>query len=443
MKNKNVLIITPFFAPETHAAVFRAFKLVKYLKKYGWNPIVLTVDTNYFYMEDLKLLDEIPDVPIYRSRYIEPTIRGLRMALGGKDRTYAAMLKESNGTSATVSNNVNTSESPHKRSWMSRFYTYMLNRWIQVPDRFCTWENGAVKMGVDLVKKYDISIIYTTCLPFTTNRIGYRIKKKTGVHWVADFRDPLTYAKKLISDYLPVFVRQKKIEIDTFASADLIVGLSNAYMFIFDDQYQSKYSYKCHFIPTGLDDDYLPTTKVKKDNSIIFVGEYLLEYGDEFFKRFKSVLKTNPNLRLKIVGNLDINKRAAMHFVKNLQLEDNIDFIDHLSQVELYKQVRAAKAAVLIPGVRTHWWNNFAKLVDYIALEVPVLALVPSVSEARNELKKAGLGIFLDEYTDVQLAEILSKDDVLDQTAINHDYCKRYLASSQTKAFIKLFETLK
>lgn len=47
--NKNILIITPFFPPQTHAAVFRAFKLVKYLKRTGWNPIVLTVNRNYLY----------------------------------------------------------------------------------------------------------------------------------------------------------------------------------------------------------------------------------------------------------------------------------------------------------------------------------------------------------------------------------------------------------
>ena len=55
--NKNILIITPFFPPQTHAAVFRAFKLVKYLKRTGWNPIVLTVNRNYLYLEDPDLLD--------------------------------------------------------------------------------------------------------------------------------------------------------------------------------------------------------------------------------------------------------------------------------------------------------------------------------------------------------------------------------------------------
>ena len=35
-------------------------------------------------------------------------------------------------------------------------------------------------------------------------------------------------------------------------------------------------------------------------------------------------------------------------------------------------------------------------MVDYIALQVPVLAMVPMTSEARTELIKAGIGIFID-----------------------------------------------
>lgn len=438
MKNKNILIVTPFFPPESHAAVFRAFKLVKYLKRMGWNPFVLTVDTNYMYNTNPKLLEEIPDVPIFRSRYIEPSIRGLRMALGGKDRTYAAIVTN-NKERATAGTLQNEAQSP---SLKSKLYHYLLQRWLQVPDRFVTWENSAVKMGVDIVKKNDISIVYTTCLPFTTNRIGMRIKAKTGVKWVADFRDPITYAKRMYSDYPKVFNKQKKVEQDTFAKADRIVGLSNAYMYIFDDLYKAKFTDKCFFVPTGCDDDYIPTEEIKKENSIIFIGEYLKEYGDDFFRQFKNVLKKNSTLKLKIVGNLDINRYVAQAHVDRLELNDNVEFIGHMPQKELYRLVKASKAALLIPGLRTHWWNNFAKLVDYIALEVPVLALVPEISEARNELTKAGLGIFLDQITDDQLADILSREDIIDKNKINHEYCKRYLASSQVKAFIEIFESL-
>ena len=55
--SRSILIVTPYFAPQTHAAVFRAYKLAKYLPRFGWKPYVLTVDTNYLYNNDPELLE--------------------------------------------------------------------------------------------------------------------------------------------------------------------------------------------------------------------------------------------------------------------------------------------------------------------------------------------------------------------------------------------------
>lgn len=433
MNNKNILIITPFFAPETHAAVFRAYKLVKYLKRFGWNPIVLTVDTNYVYKEDPALLDDIKDVPIFRSRYIEPTVRGLKMALGGKDRTYKNLASGAGGGSQKIS-------SESKQSWKARAYSYMLNRWIQVPDRFVSWQRSAVKMGKRLIKQYDISIIYTTCLPFSTNVIGMRLKKATGVKWVADFRDPITYAKRMYSDYLPVFMKQKRIEQLTFEHADAITGLSESYLYIFNDLYQGKYDYKCHFIPTGADDDYLPKGQVTKGDYLIFVGEYLKEYGNHFLKLLKDAIDdNNGELKLKIVGSVAINRPIVEPIMKELKLENHVEFVDHMPQRDLYRLIKAAKAAVLIPGKKSLWWTNFAKMVDYIALQVPVIADVPAVSEARAQLTKAGLGIFI---TDTASLQNSLKDINAPTQRPNREFCNRYLASSQVKSFIDIFNSL-
>src|SRR5271155_712943 len=104
--NRSVLIVTPFFAPQNHAAVFRAYKLAKYLPQFGWKPIVLTVDTQYEFNEDPSLLADLPkEVEIVRTRYVEPTLRGVRMALGGSNRTFKGtkgFSRNSNGTANTV-----------------------------------------------------------------------------------------------------------------------------------------------------------------------------------------------------------------------------------------------------------------------------------------------------------------------------------------------------
>lgn len=442
--NKNILIVTPFFPPQTHAAVYRAFKLVKYLKRAGWNPVVLTVNRNYIYLEDPNLLKEIKDVPIYRANYVEPTLRGLKMLLGGKDSTFKNVVTQNKTSNPAEGTHEDKSQRPQWRN----IYKYALERWVQVPDRFRFWKRSAVKLGCKIIKEHEISIVYTTCLPFTCNEIGLALKQKTGIKWVADFRDPITYAKRMYSDYLPVFMKQKKIEQDTFKHADAITGLSSAYLSIFDDLYESKYSSKTYFIPTGIDDDYLPQSEhqhIEKDNSIIFVGEYLQEYKDHFLRIFAKAI-TSEDIRdkkclLKIVGNAEINRRQLKGYIDKLNLQSHIEFIDHLPQKELYRLIVKSKAAVLIPGHSALWWTNFAKMVDYIALRMPVIAMVPMVSEARSELTKANLGIFIDdEEQGIRAITSIFSQNI--QQNSNKEYSNHYLATRQALSFISIFENL-
>lgn len=441
--NKKVLVITPFFAPETHAAVFRAHKLVKYLKRMGWQPYVITVDTNYEYNEDPILQEELEGVPVYRTKFIEPSIRGLKMALGGADRTYKTL--KAQGVFNTQNNITaeNSEVTSSKQSLKSKMYNYALNNYLKSPDRFWTWKNGAIKKAEELIKNENIEIVYTTCLPFTSNEIGIALKKKHNIKWVADFRDPITYGKRFHSSIPKVFALQRKIQDDTFKYADTIVGASSSFGLIFYDQYAGEYDTKYHFIPTGLDDDYLPQKTEEKDNTLVFVGEYLKEYEGHFFRLFKEAFKNTPFEKIPkilIIGNIDINKSVALPHIKKLDIETHVRFYDHMPQNELYKLIEKAKFTLLINGERAYWWTVFAKMIDYIALEKRVLAFVPEISEARKEFNKTNTAEFLkfDRNGANRLREL-----VLNETDIkisNSEYCKRYLASSQVKAFIEIFE---
>ena len=440
-QNKNILIITPFFAPETHAAVFRAHKLVKYLKREGWNPIVITVDTNYNYNEDVTLLKDLEGVEIHRTKYIEPSLRGLYMWLTGKDRTFKTLKKQGAFYNKTE-NVIHISKS--KFSFKQKFYHYLLENWLNVPDRFWTWENNAVKKGCELIRKHNIKYIYTTSLPFTTFKIGNSLKKKHNVKWIADFRDPITYSQRLHSSVARVFNKQKKIEINALENADVITGLSSTYKLIYHDLYSGKYDDKTFFIPTGIDDDYIPKKSIEGSNEILYIGEFLKDYGKLFFNYLKQFLKQNPHLKsnfqLRFIGNSLINRKAIEEIGLSNEIKEILIFEDHLNQRELYKRIKAAKAVLLIPGLNSHWWTNFAKMVDYIGLQKNVLAIVPNPSEARKELTNANLGMFMDsEEEAIKMINLVLNNQTLKPNA---EYCKKYLASTQTKSFIKIFESL-
>jgi len=439
-EQKSVLIVTPYFAPQSHAAVFRAYKLAKSLPKYGWKPYVLTTDTNYLYNEDPGLLDELPkSVEIHRARYIEPTARGLRMALGGRDRSFAKLKSEQGlGDNVRVESNGNIQK--------PSLYRGLLDRWIHVPDAYWTWYGPALKLAKKVVQENKIPIVYTTCLPYTCNQIGIKLKD-FGCRWLADFRDPPTYSQTTSSRFDAVYLKQREIERQTYKRADIITGLSSSYSSIFYDMYRAQ---SVHFIPTGIDEELLkkPTLiDIPKYPYIVFAGEFLEQYDDSFFEVFASALQDDEvrlkNVKLLFVGQLTLNQKRTKAFVKKFKLTNSVEYMDHMPQQNLYKIIKGAVAAVLIPGRNTFWWTNFAKMVDFIGLQVPVLAILPDPSEARTQLSKAGLGIFLDHTKESQVQKI--KETILNSKGMispQDSACEQYLSSNMTKSFVTLFEKM-
>lgn len=271
MSGRSVLIVTPYFAPQSHAAVFRAHKLAKYLPQHGWKPYVLTVDTNYLYNEDPSLLAELPpEVEIVRTRYVEPTLRGVRMALGGRERTFQT---EKSRLSAEVGATSGGGRPQSLRASMRRLYTHGLQQWVHSPDAYWSWYRPAVKAGRELVQQHGIDVVYSTAVPFTDLCIAAELKK-LGLKWVADFRDPVTYAAKVSSSSPRIRGYQHTIVAHALREADAVTALSSSYGLIFQDIYGDVTKRPVRFIPTGVDDALIPQRPASHmgDPYLIFVG---------------------------------------------------------------------------------------------------------------------------------------------------------------------------
>lgn len=445
---QSVLIITPFFAPQSHAAVFRAYKLAKYLPDFGWKPYVVTTDINYNYNEDPGLLDALPPtVEIHRARYVEPSLRGLRMALGGSDRTFKTLKAAGNlGASAedpSIDRQSAVSSIP------ARIYGYLIDKWLRSPDAFWTWERPAIAKAVNLIRRHDIRVVFTSADPYTSHRIGYRLKQMTGVRWIADFRDPHTHSNGMHSSDPWVFGLQRHAERTAVMAADAVTVAAESIALILMETYGIKDDGRFHFIPTGVDEALLKQIPTDLDKPTVpycvFSGEFLPTYTDEFFVLFAKVVSAahlQPSgVRILFIGRREINQMRIMPFLRHHHLETYADFHDHMPQERLYGFLRDARAALMISGTRSRWWCLSAKLVDYLALRIPTIAIVPNPSEARMHLQRSGLGIFLDGVEEAAVQKltefILAGDTKLD---IDEAYCDRFLARSQVESFVKVME---
>ncbi|WP_100644243.1 glycosyltransferase [Alteromonas facilis] len=442
MTAKKVLLITPYFAPQTHAAMFRVYKLARYLPSLGYEVHVLTVDTNYLYNEDESLLAQLPEeVKIHKARYIEPTFRGLKMALGGKDTTFAS-LKRQGAIEQVTATKTKSAALQTRPTLVQRFKQWLANR----PDRYWTWYTPALKQARRIIQRYDIQLIYTTTAPYTCLRIGDKLKRELGIRWVSDYRDPLGYSERFSAPSLDVQQIEKQIVRSSMKSADHVVGLARSYEYIFSDLYQVP-SERFSFIPTGADDAYIRHAEKEvgarhKSITVLFVGEFLDEYdSNHIFKALdQASLKLPQGLTLKVIGRKEVNQHRVERLLNSASCDNlkvHCEFIDHMPQSELYAEILRADACLLIPG-NSLWWTNFAKLVDYIAMKKTVIADVPLISEARHELERSGLGVFLSGELIDDTNVLLDLFDARRQT-INHEYCKTYLASSQVASFAKVF----
>lgn len=439
-----ILIIAPFFAPQSHAAMFRVHKLVKYLPEYGYKPIVITTDINYNYNEDLTLLDELPsDVEIHRVKYREPTMRGLRMFFGGKDRTFKAMKKTFN-VDPFVKYGTNDNKGK-KKNFLRKIYSNIQHFFLTIPDAYWTWVHPASKEAKLLIKKYDIKLFYTSANPDSVLKIGLNLKDEYDIKWISDYRDPVGYGDRYNrANSLAKKIDQLWIK-NSMREADVITGLSSAYQKIFQDLYavpEKKY----YFIPTGLDEKYVVKSEsMGGTRYLLFIGEFQTKYDDYLFKIISKSIDQNliiEKFKIKFIGRKEINEPIVTKLLTPyISLQNICEFIDHMPQIELYEKIQNAHACILISGGENFWWCNFAKMVDYIALKKSVLAHVSDPSEARSELDKSGLGVFLegDESEDVKIFSTFMNSK---NSTGENEYYKKYLASSQVKEFSKIFNNL-
>jgi glycosyltransferase involved in cell wall biosynthesis len=324
-------------------------------------------------------------------------------------------------------------------------YEYFLDSWFRTPDSYWTWRRPALAVARRLIREHDIPLVFTSADPYTTHLIGLDLQRD-GCRWVADLRDPHAYNAHSASPYFPVYAKQIAAERAAVRSADAVTVAAEAIAMIVTDMHGQYCADRLHFIPTGLDEDLIPDPAPahKPYPYLLFSGEYLDAYGTGFLEVFSRAVRT-PEVqklghKLLIVGRLDINSRLRP-IIRDLGLKDRIELIDHMPQRELYQLLLGASAGVILSTRLFRWWCLYAKMVDYIALRKPVVALVPDPSEARTRLTKAGLGVFLDgdlEQGTDKLVNFLSGEVKLPEP--DEAECRRYLASSQVSEFVKVFE---
>jgi hypothetical protein len=163
MENKltPILFVAYQFPPRGGPGVHRSISLVKHLRSYGYEPIVLTIREEDIragaYDWDDSLLKGLPeDLKIYRVPAYEP-LKFIKRAT--KFKLF--------------------------RLFWFFFYPRLWERPAQ-------WPAKTLKAAEEIVRKHNIQLVYTSSGPFSAALLGLKLKRSLGLKWVADLRDPFT-----------------------------------------------------------------------------------------------------------------------------------------------------------------------------------------------------------------------------------------------------------
>lgn len=390
---KNVLIISYYVPPLGRGGVKRVTKFAKYLKQFGWNPIILSVKPIAYYAFDETLERELEGVPVIRTESLD-LARILRIF--GKKTIKPSFFTE--GLSRSL-----------------------LNALI-FPDAKLPWVPFAIAEGTKLKRTIlRPSIIFSTSPPYSVHIIGLYLARLYRVPLVVDFRDFWPTGIVPSVSFLRPFY--KRIRDWIAKEADAVTAV---YKDIVDDL-----GFGIH-LPSGYDPvevGDLPEFKLKGKIKFAFAGSLSLKEKStlEFIRAIKEA-PTGVTLHLagvipgRVLKEVD-GQRVIYHGYLTARMAlgmlNSADFL-------WYTQPKEAPASL--------------KLYEYIGLGKPVFATIDQNTEAARMIQKHGLGLIVEpEYEKIvgALNYLISND-------INFDPPKliEFTRVQLTLQLIKLFTDL-
>lgn len=408
MDRKRMLLVAYLFPPIGGGGVQRALKMAKYLGRFGWDVVVLTVDGAQHVSLDTSLLKQIPEeVEIYRAR--EWVIPGLKLAgQSSRGRTEHNTSLES------------TIPIPLTRRILQRAKPVLrrLKEAVLIPDDQIIWYSPAVKLGEKLIKEKGIDLIFSTSGPYTNHLVAKTLKQKTGLPWIADFRDPWT--QNMHRPKLKWRLRlEEKMEREVVEQADVLLTVTQSFARNFRAKYGSSIK-RLEVIHNGFDpEDYrqIQTSRLHPEKwTLVYTGIFYQERNPRLFLECVAELIAEGKLDRQLLSiqfagvfdypgyseNADCVERLGLkdvvHVWGSLPHRNALSLLMGADQLLLIGDV-APDSGAYIPG----------KLFEYMAVQKPIFALTVE-GESSEIIRKHNLGRVIPPFDKVKIKQALQEE---------------------------------
>jgi glycosyltransferase involved in cell wall biosynthesis len=324
------------------SGVMRVTKLVKFLPRFGWEPIVLTVKKIAYFHYDERLLEDWRGIKVFRAGSVDPArIRyllapGIRRSEGGISRA----------------------------GWLSNVLLF--------PDAKVGWYPFALALGKRIIREENPAAIFATAPPYTTLKLGATLKQYSGLPLVSDFRDP--WPMGLVPP--PKFRRKatERFRHDVLAGSDAVLAVNHGTASFLEG--------RAEILENGYDPDEFAMPPAKFEGfSIVHVGN-VWENEREFLAVLE-VIKGLTDVKLRLVGRISDRMRDRIqghtHFI-------NLGLLPH------GETLAAMKGADLLFYLSKPGQAAGIKLYEYLGSGRPILSVCDECTEAARLIEQHHAG---------------------------------------------------
>ncbi|MEW6442068.1 MAG: glycosyltransferase [bacterium] len=361
------LFVAYAFPPIPYAGTYRTMRLCNGLAERGHSVEVVTLHPGRGIHRDPELTARLHgNVIVHRTRTVDPWL------FYRKEVLPRARLRP-------------------LRAALGRFVSF-----ISIPDHMVFWVPFAVRKCRDLLRERAVDFLYTTSPPHSEQLIGLALKRRFGVPWIADLRDPITENIAYDSDRIPRLQRlaEARLERSIVQHADaILVNTEHARRIC-----QSKYPGCTRF--RTLRNFYDPREFGRalprwETFTISHVGSvYSHRNPEALFEAVSRLVRRSSGdplpIRLNFVG---LSDGRMQELVERYRLSSHVTLRDMVSHREALRIMQRSHLLLVLKGFGERGHGQIpGKLYEYIGSGNRILCIGPRESECSRIVEELGLG---------------------------------------------------
>ena len=339
------------------SGIQRTLRFVQHLPAVGWQPLVLTTHPRAYERTSPDLARDIPADTVVRRAFALDTARHLSL----RGRYVSALAR---------------------------------------PDRWMSWRFDAVRVGLQMIREFKPDALWSTYPIATAHLIGAELHRRSGVPWIADFRDPMA------QDGYPTDPRTRQAYLDIERHA-----VQNATHSVFTtpgaaEAYRTRYpasGSRIEIIENGYDEESFATAEAERPvleplvpGAITLLHSGIVYPDERDPTHLMMALKKLRDRAELCPDTFRIRFRAAVHdsLVNDLARQHGVqDLVETLPAIPYREALQEMRCADGLLVMQASSCNSQipGKLYEYLRAGRPILCLADPQGDTANLVRQSGL----------------------------------------------------